>query len=118
MKYVKQFAIILLISFVGELLNYFISLPVPASIYGLLIMLFCLKFKVIKVSDVKNASSFLIEIMPMMFIPAAAGLVNSWAEIKPQLLPYVAITVVSIVVVMAVSGRVTQAVMERGKKGE
>ena len=38
MKYVKEFGIILIVSLVGELLNYFLPLPVPASIYGLVLM--------------------------------------------------------------------------------
>ena len=41
MKYVKQFGIILLISFAGEALNYLLPLPVPASIYGLVLMFLC-----------------------------------------------------------------------------
>ena len=39
MRYLKQFTIILFVSFLGETLHYLIPLPVPASIYGLLLML-------------------------------------------------------------------------------
>lgn len=39
MKYLKQFLIILLISFAGELLKYVLPLPIPASIYGMVILL-------------------------------------------------------------------------------
>ena len=46
MKYVKQFGIILLISFAGEALNYLLPLPVPASIYGLVLMFLCLQLRV------------------------------------------------------------------------
>ena len=42
MKYVQQFSIILLISVIGELLKTFLPLPVPASVYGLVIMLVAL----------------------------------------------------------------------------
>ena len=116
MKYIRQVGIIILISFIGELLHFLIPLPVPASIYGLVIMLVCLVSGIIKVSDVKETSSFLIDIMPMMFIPAAVGLINSWDIIRPQLLVYLVIVVVSLVTVMAVSGRVTQSVIRRGKR--
>ena len=34
MKYLRQFMIILLFSFLGELLKYVLPFPVPASIYG------------------------------------------------------------------------------------
>lgn len=116
MKYIRQVGIIILISFIGELLHFLIPLPVPASIYGLVIMLVCLVSGIIKVSDVKETSSFLIDIMPMMFIPAAVGLMNSWDIIRPQLLVYLVIVVVSLVTVMAVSGKVTQSVIRRGKR--
>ena len=45
MKYLKQFGIILVISFVGEILNYLIPLPIPAGIYGIIILFFALMFK-------------------------------------------------------------------------
>ena len=116
LKYVKQFGIILTISFVGEVLNNIIPLPVPSSIYGIVIMLLCLKFKVFPVSAVKEASSFLIEIMPLLFVPATVGLIDSWQIIKPSILPYLVITVVTTILVMAVSGLVTQAIIKLTKK--
>ena len=116
MKYVRQFAIILVISFLGEILKTVLPLPVPASIYGLLLMLAALMLKIIPLESVKDAGKFLIEIMPLMFIPAAVGLTQSWGKIKQILVPLILVTVVSTVLVMAVSGRVTQAVIRR-KKG-
>lgn len=116
MKYIKQFCIILLISFLGETLDYLLPIPVPASIYGIILLFLALKLKVVAVSDVKEVSSFLIEIMPLMFIPAAAGLIDSWAIIRSSWLPYMVITVISTIIVMVVSGRVTQFVLRHGKR--
>ena len=70
MKYIRQFVIILFISFIGEALKYVLPLPIPASIYGLVLMFVLLETKVLKVEAVQDAGQFLIEIMPMMFIPA------------------------------------------------
>ena len=83
MKYVKQFGIILLISFAGESLNYLLPLPVPASIYGLVLMFLCLQLRVFRLEDVRDTALFLIEIMPLMFIPAATGLMASWGISSP-----------------------------------
>lgn len=116
MRYLKQFGIILFISCMGELMHWLIPLPVPASIYGLVLMLLALTTGILKLSNVKEAAVFLIEIMPVMFIPAAVGLMTSWEAIRSQLVPYIVITVVSLVAVMAVSGRVTQAVLRGGRK--
>ena len=117
MKYIKQFLIILLISFIGEGLNYLIPAPIPASIYGMVILFVCLCTKVIKLDDVKDTGLFLIEIMPLMFIPAGVGLMKSWGVLKPLLIPVLVITVVSLIAVMGISGRVSQSII-KGKKSK
>ena len=118
MKYIREFGIIIVISLIGELLNYLIPLPIPSSIYGLVIMFLCLHFKIVKVADVKKTAVFLIEIMPLMFSPAAVGIIESWDIIKPNVIAYAIITIVSTVLVMAVAGRVTQWVIRHSKKGD
>ena len=118
MKYVKQFAIILLVSLAGELMSFLLPLPVPASIYGLVLMFLCLMLGVIKLSDVHDTACFLIEIMPLMFIPAATGLMTSWGIIRAKLFAYLAIAVITTVLVMVVSGRVTQFFLRRGRGKE
>lgn len=116
MKYLKQFGIILGISFAGEILNRVIPFPIPASIYGIIIMFILLATHIVKLESVKDTADFLIAIMPVMFIPAAAGIINSWSIIKPSLLAYLIITVVSTVVVMAVSGLTTQLVIKLNER--
>lgn len=112
MKYLKQFLLILCITFVGELVKYVLPLPIPASIYGLVLMFVLLETKVLKVEAVQDAGKFLIEIMPMMFIPAGVGLLNAWDTLKPVLIPIIVILFVSTIVVMGVSGKVTQTMIE------
>lgn len=111
MKYMRQIGIILTISFIGEILNAVIPIQVPASIYGLIIMFVCLKKKIIKLDSVKDTGKFLIEIMPLMFIPAAVGLINSWSVLKAVFIPIVTITIFSTIIMMGVTGRTTQKVI-------
>ena len=118
MKYIYQLFIILVVTFVGELLHYFIPIPVPASIYGLIIMLILLCTKVVKLEHVERTSDFLIEIMPLMFIPGGVGLVTAWGDLKDMMLPVVVITIISTIVVMAVTGKATELIMKTGKKKE
>ena len=119
MRLVRQFLLIAGISFLGEGLKALIPFPIPASVYGLVIMFLALSLGVLKPHHVRDASKFLIEIMPVMFIPAAVGLLNAWSELRPILLPVGAITVISTIVVMAVTGRVTQAVIRLdGKRSD
>ena len=119
MKFLRQFMIILLLSFLGEVLKMFIPLPIPASVYGLVLMLLCLVTGMLKTSQVKEAAFFLIEIMPVMFIPAAAGLIDSWKVLQPLLLPILVITVVITIFVMVVTGKIAQMIAQkRGIKNE
>ena len=118
MKFLRQFMIILAISFIGEVLKYIVPLPIPASIYGLVILFIALETGIMKLSAVKDTAKFLIEIMPLMFIPAGVGLLESWGVLQPVLLPVAVITVVSTIIVMGVSGVVTQAVIRKEKKAK
>ena len=118
LKTLGQIVIILLVSFVGELLNYCLPLPIPASIYGIVILFCLLEFKVIPLRAVKETGDFLVSIMQLMFIPAAVGLLEAWDVIAPNWLPYILITLISTFVVMFFSGRVTQAVIRLGRLKE
>ena len=118
MKYLKEFAIILAVTCVGEVLKFLLPLPVPASIYGLVLMLVLLISGVVKLDAVQSTASFLIEIMPVMFIPAGVGLLTAWPSLRSVLLPVLVITVVTTFIVMAVTGKVTDFMIGRSKKHE
>ena len=115
MNYLKQFLIILSISFIGEILKAALPLPVPASIYGMAILFACLATGIIRLEAVRDAGKFLIETMPVMFIPAGVGLMASWNVLQPMLVPVAIITVVVLIAVLAVSGRVSQGIISLGK---
>lgn len=116
MKYLRQFCIILFVSFLGEVLHALIPFPVPASVYGLILMFLALCTGILKPEQVRETAAFLIEIMPVMFIPAAAGLLDAWPSLRPIWLPVTLITVITTVVVMAVTGQVTQYMIRREKR--
>lgn len=116
MKYIRQFGIILLVSFLGELLHYLLPLPVPASIYGIVLLFTALETHLLKVDAIRETSAFLLEIMPMLFVPAGVGLLEKWDVLRPVWLPFVVIVVVSTITVFAAAGHTTQLVMRRRQK--
>ncbi len=104
MKYLSQIAIIMSISFVGELLNSIIPLPVPGSIYGLVIMFVLLVTGILKVDNVKKTGDFLLSMMPIMFVGPVVGLMNSYNSYKSIIIPVIVISMVTTVVTMIVTG--------------
>ena len=117
MKYISQFAIIIAISLVGELLNRFIPLPIPASIYGMTILFTLLASDAMKLSAVKETGKFLIYLLPIMFVPPTVGLIESWEVMQDFLVAIIAISLLSTVVVLGVTGRVTQFIIRKKEKG-
>ena len=117
MKYVKQLSIILGISFLAELLEILIPLPVAASVYGLLIMLIGLITGLIPLEKVETAADFLVDAMSIMFVPATVGIMASVDALKEMLIPICVITCVSTVLIMIVTGRVSQRIIRSQKSG-
>lgn len=113
MKYIIQLTIILIMTFLGEVLHKFIPLPIPASIYGLVLMLICLKTKIVKLEQVSDVGNFLLDIMPVMFIPAAVGLMTIWKDIVPILIPIIVIAVLTTVFVMVATGKMTDFILKK-----
>lgn len=116
MKYIIQIIIIFSISAAGEILNYFIPLPIPASIYGMIIMFILLWSGILKLHNVRDTGYFLIEIMPMLFIPSAVGIMTEFTELKAIWWQIIIITIATTVIVMAVTGLVTQFIIRYGRK--
>lgn len=116
LEYLLQFLVILAVSLLGELLNRVVPLPIPASIYGMIILFVALCTGVIKLSYVKGAGKLLIFIMPFLFLPAAVGLVDSWAVMQGFIVAIIVIVAVSTVLVAAAAGRVTQYFINRKER--
>ncbi len=116
MKYVKQLSIILGISFLAELLEILIPLPIAASVYGLVIMLVGLITDLIPLEKVETAADFLVDAMSIMFVPATVGIMASADALKEMLLPICVITMVSTVLIMIVTGRVSQRIIRSQRK--
>lgn len=115
MKYVKQFMIIMIVSFLGEILHGVLPLPVPASIYGLILLFVALLIGVVKEEQIKETADFLVEIMPILFIPAGVGLMTKWEALKKLLIPLALLVTLGTVFTMVVTGKVTDWMLK--KKG-
>ncbi|MCI8512308.1 MAG: CidA/LrgA family protein [Lachnospiraceae bacterium] len=118
MKHVKGIIWIFGITMTGELLNHIIPLPVPAGVYGLFILLGLLISGILKLSDVAPAGELLLDLMPLMFIPAAVGLIEKTTELRAVLVPFAVITIATTLFVMAVTAKTAELVLHHKNREE
>lgn len=118
MRYLFQFARLLAFCCTGELLHTFLPLPIPASVYGLLLLLAALCTGVVKLEQVRTTGIFLTGIFPLLFVPAAAGVMDLWAELGKMLLPAIVAIIPVTILVFAVAGRTTQAIIRRKESND
>ena len=114
MKYLSQFSIILGFTLAGEALQRFLPLPIPASVYGLVLLFAALCTGVVKLEQVKETGSFLVSILPILFVGPTVGIVEHWELIRPQLLPIGLLLVGSTVLTFGISGRVARFLLKKG----
>lgn len=118
MKYAKQFCLIIVFSFLGELCRRLIPYPIPASIYGMALLFAALSLKIIKTEQVRDGGSFLVSCLPVLFVAPAVSLMDCWDQLKDALIPLILIVLISTAVTFGVAGVVTQWLVSRRKGGK
>lgn len=113
MKYIGELATIFLITLAGETLNIFLPFSIPGSIYGLIVMLLCLQLKIIKFEKVENVGNFLLNIMFIMFVPAGVRMTTIWTDVAPYIVRIVIISIITTIIVMVVTGIVTDFILRK-----
>ena len=113
MKYLNQFLIILGFTLLGEALQRIVPLPIPASVYGIVLLFTALCLGLVKTEQVKEAGGFLTSILPVLFVAPAVGILENWALIKDALLPMLLLVLASTVLTFGISGRIAQALMKK-----
>ena len=118
MKYLHQAIIIAAVTFAAEILKYVIPLPVPASIYGLIILFVLLKTGAVKLEQVEDVGGLLLELMPLLLVPASVSFLTVLDTIQGMLLPVLIMGLAGTTAVMIVTGLVSQFMIRRGDRHE
>jgi len=113
LKYFFQITIIFVITFVGEILEMLFPLPIPGSIYGLMILFFMLCTGMLKAEHVEEAAQFLLTVMPAVFVPAAVSLMTKWSILQDNIIEFVITCIVSTIVVMSITGSIAEILLKR-----
>lgn len=116
MVYLFSLLRILLFCLLGELLHWLLPLPVPASMYGLILLLLALKTGIVPLAKVKIVGSFLTGIFPLLFIPGVAGIVELWDILRDLWLPLLLALIPVTIFVFAISGWITQWLIRREQR--
>ena len=114
MKYLSQFLIILGFTFLGEALQRIVPLPIPASVYGLVLLFAALCLGIVKVEQVRQVGGFLTSILPVLFVAPAVGILEHWGLIRENILPIALLLLGSTVLTFGIAGRITRAFVKKG----
>lgn len=112
----KQFLIILVINFVGIIIQNLFHLPLPGTILGMLILFILLWTKVLKVESIEKVCDFLILNMIIFFLPPAVELLEYMTLLKTGFLKILILLVATTVITMIVTGKTVDFCIKRMEK--
>lgn len=113
MFYLTQFLTIMTFSLTGEVLQRIIPLPVPASVYGIVLLFCALCCGIVKIQQVKTVGSFLSSLLPLLFVSPVAGLLDNWPLVKNAVVPLLILVFLSTLLTFFISGRTAQYFLEK-----
>ena len=117
MKYLSQMLIILGFTLVGEALQRIVPLPIPASVYGLVLLFAALCTGLIRPEQVRETGAFLTSILPLLFVIPTVGIVEHWELIAPRIFSIALLLLGSTVLTFGIAGRVAQTLRNREGNG-
>lgn len=116
MKILKELTIILFITFLGEILSKTLSLPLPGTVVGMLLLLACLITKIIKVDSLKITSNYMLDNLAFFFLPAGVGIISSLNILSGNTFKILTVIIASTLVVTLVTGLTVQGLIILQKK--
>ena len=103
-------------TFVGEAIQRLLPLPIPGSVYSLVLLFLALCIGLVKLEQVKDAAHSLTSILPILFVAPAVGIVEYWELVSDNLIPIILLILATTVLTFGISGSVVQRFMKKGGK--
>jgi holin-like protein len=101
-------------TFVGEAIQRLLPLPIPGSVYSLVLLFLALCIGLVKLEQVKDAAHFLTSILPILFVAPAVGIVEYWELVSDNLIPIILLILATTVLTFGISGGITQWLSRKG----
>ncbi|MES3702730.1 CidA/LrgA family protein [Staphylococcus arlettae] len=115
-RIMSQILIIMCITYLGNIIQKALHLPIASSIVGLVIFFLLLKFKVIPEKWIDKGANFLLTTMIFFFIPAVVGLMDVVTVIDMHFILFFVLVIVSTFVVAIISGYVAEGMLSKSNK--
>jgi len=108
-KILLQIAIIYVVYIVGNYISKIISpiIIIPGSLIGMILLFIFLCTNIIKLPMIEDTGTFLLKYMGLFFVPFAVGIMDSFELIEDNFIELTTILIISCIVVMFVSCKVT-----------
>ena len=110
MQIITGFFIILVHLVAGNLLSGLIGGFVPGSVIGMILLFISLMTGLVKDHQIRRTATFLTDNMTVLFLPAFMGIMELWGLIKMNLFAWIAVVVLSTVLVLMAAAYTQQGV--------
>lgn len=113
MKFFRESILLLSIYFVGEIISKGLNLPIPGNIIGMILLFILLSTNVLKVEKVENLANFFLDHLAFFFIPAAVGLMTSFASLKGSIFKIILLCILTTIIVISVTAVTVEFICKR-----
>lgn len=117
-KIAMQISIIYIIYAAGNYISRLIAdiIVIPGNIIGMIILFLLLISNVLKLSTIEETGNFMLKYMGFFFVPLTVGLMESYKLVQRSIIQIIVILFVSCIIVMFVTGKVTDALISYKEK--
>jgi len=105
---ILQIGLIQLFLFVGIGLKELLSIPLPATIIGLILLFLSLHFRLVKLEWVEQGGRWLMAELLLFFIPSTIGIINYRELMSVDGLWMLVIIFISTMIVLGITGFIVQ----------
>lgn len=116
MTILAELSLILGILLISQGIQIYFNLSIPATIIGMVILIFMLSFKIIKLKWLENITDLLLENLAILFIPAGVGIMKVLYLLEGKIIPLLFILTVTTIIVILTTGLTVQYYIKLKRK--
>lgn len=113
---IKQYAIIFMVTYIGEIISKFINFPFPGPVIGMLIFFILLERKLINLDSVEKGVNTILLNLAIFFIPPGVAIISALDMLHGNILKIVITMMLTTIITMGVTGRTVQYLINRRVK--